>query len=174
MTTYPLQPLDTLGVCITGGCIATGAFSVFLLVRLLGGRQSGPRRKILGWMIALSVAAPLILAFAWSPRHLCLTPGQLILVSPLSREAIPLAEIQEVRMATSEDVEGAWRTFGVGGLFGYYGEFRSSKLGRYRMFSTARRGNVLIRTGQGCLVTSPAQPEAFISVLQSSRGSAEP
>ena len=42
---------------------------------------------------------------------------------------VPLLDIREVRPATKDDFGGCIRLFGNGGLFGYYGLFRTSKLG---------------------------------------------
>ncbi len=58
------------------------------------------------------------------------------------------------------------RTFGVGGLFGYYGEFVNWKLGNMTWYATRRDKTVLIETvDDKKLIVTPDEPEAFIKQL---------
>ena len=43
-------------------------------------------------------------------------------------------------------LSGSLKIFGMGGLFGYYGLFRSPTLGSYRLHATRSGGLVLVRT----------------------------
>src|ERR1035441_9166017 len=72
------------------------------------------------------LAALLPLAsYAWSPRRYTVSGGAIIVRRLAGDVRIPLDGIREARIATADDFRGCIRTFGNGGLFGYYGQFRS-------------------------------------------------
>ncbi len=53
----------------------------------------------------------------------------------------------------------------MGGLFGYYGRFRSATLGSYRLHATRGTGLVLVRTATSTHVLTPEPPDDFAEVL---------
>ncbi len=57
------------------------------------------------------------------------------------------------------------RTFGNGGLFGFYGSFRNSTLGSYRAFVTSRENTVVLKSSDQTYVVSPQDPQAFVNEL---------
>ena len=70
-----------------------------------------------------------VLAYAYSPRGYTIT-GRAILVRRLIGSArFPLEDVREARPAAPDDFLGSIRLWGSGGMFGYYGLFRTSKLG---------------------------------------------
>ena len=62
--------------------------------------------------------------------------------------------------------DGSVRTFGVGGLFGYFGRFRSPRFGPYQLYATRRAPSVQLRARGGTYVLSPDAPEAFLAEVQ--------
>ena len=61
---------------------------------------------------------------------------------------IPSSEIQVARAATSDDLRGLIRVWGSGAFFGYYGSFRTSKLGNCTWYVTDRQKCVVCSSGQ--------------------------
>ena len=59
---------------------------------------------------------------------------------------------------------GVIRTFGVGGLFGYYGQFYNSKIGSMTWYATRQNNTVLVRTiDNKNIVLTPDEPEKFVA-----------
>lgn len=65
---------------------------------------------------------------------------------------------------------GGMRLFGNGGFWSFTGWYWSSRLGRYRCFLNDPRRAVVVRTGAGCVVVSPDDPEAFLQELAAQGG----
>jgi hypothetical protein len=167
MIVYSLQPLDQTALLVTGGSIGVALASLVLVLVTLVRKGAGIGRTLLGAGVCLTIILPFLLAFAWSPGSIIVSGDRISFKSPLTSLDIPLDRISDVRAAGNEDLAGAYRTFGVGGLFGYFGEFRSTALGRFRMFSTSQKTSVLIVTGDGAIVASPASPDSFVAALRS-------
>jgi hypothetical protein len=81
---------------------------------------------------------------------------------------IPFDEIQDVRAAVPADFQGAIRTFGNGGLFGYYGRFSSPALGSSSWYVTNRSNAVVVRTSAKTAVFSPDDLAGFIAAVRAS------
>ncbi len=111
--------------------------------------------------------ALVLLTFAWSPRGYTVE-GQTLLVHRLIGSArIPLQEIRELRAGTADDFQGAIRLFGNGGLFGYYGLFQTTRLGKSTWYVTDRSRTVVIVTGAKTVVVSPDDVEGFLAAVRS-------
>lgn len=81
--------------------------------------------------------------------------------------SIDCHEIKSVRLFTHHEMKFTIRTFGVGGLFGYFGMFFNSKEGRLRLFATRWDRTVLIETAGGKkIIVTPNDPDAFVSILK--------
>lgn len=61
------------------------------------------------------------------------------------------------------------RTFGVGGLFGYFGKFANAKLGNMTWYATRRDKTVLIKTaGNKKIILTPDDPNQFVADFNAS------
>jgi hypothetical protein len=82
--------------------------------------------------LAAGVGVILIgLSYGYSPRRYTVSGRSVVVRRMIGDVRIPLDGAREIRAATAEDLEGAIRLWASGGLFGYYGLFRTSKLGRW-------------------------------------------
>jgi uncharacterized membrane protein YphA (DoxX/SURF4 family) len=122
-----------------------------------------------GILFALILAA----AFAWSPRGYSIADGFLSVHRLIGNLRIPLASIREVRIASPEELQGSLRIFGSGGLFGYYGNFRSPNLGKSTWFVTRYSHAVIVAASAGNFVLSPDDVDGFIAWTRPA-GSAPP
>jgi hypothetical protein len=99
----------------------------------------------------LFLAVSLGLAWAMSPRAIAVGDGELRVErrawAPLR---VPLGSIVSAS-AIDELGPGTIRLFGVGGFFGSYGLFRSSSLGRFRLYATRSARAVLVKRSGGTL-----------------------
>lgn len=116
--------------------------------------------------IGIVFVAMLAVSFVWSPTGYSVGDGFLSVHRVIGNLRIPLASIREVRIASREDLEGSLRIFGSGGLFGYYGAFRSPRLGKNAWFVTQQSHAVIVVTSAGTFVLSPDDVDGFIAWIR--------
>jgi hypothetical protein len=108
----------------------------------------------------------IFLCFAYSPRGY-LFAGRSILVKRLAGTArVPLDELREARRATPDDFRGGIRLWGSGGLFGYYGLFSTTKLGKSTWYVTNRSNSVVVVTAAKTVLFSPDGAEEFLAAIR--------
>jgi hypothetical protein len=106
------------------------------------------------------------LCYAYSPTRYEIA-GRYVIVKRLIGEVrIPLGGIRQMRLFNSADCRGCIRLWGSGGLFGYYGLFRTKTLGRSRWYVTNRKNRVVVVTGQETAVFSPDNLAGFQSAIR--------
>jgi hypothetical protein len=117
-------------------------------------------------VIAGFEAALLILAYGYSPRSYVLLDRAVIVTRLVGNVRMPLDGMRELRAATADDLRGCIRLFGSGGLFGWYGLFRTSKLGKCTWYVANRRNTVVVITGDKTMLFSPDDVEGFVAAVQ--------
>ncbi len=127
----------------------------------------GPVRVIV-FLNGLIPIGGLFVCALLAPRSYAIRNGTLRINRWLAPIEIPLASVEAVEALPVERLAGARRTLGNGGLFGYYGQFRSPALGSFRMYATRGDGYVLVRAGRLYVVT-PQSPDLFIERLNHER-----
>jgi hypothetical protein len=124
-------------------------------------------------LICLSLLI-MFLAYAYSPRGYALE-GRAILVTRLvGTLRIPLDDVREARKATPDDFRGCIRLWGSGGLFGYYGLFSTTKLGKSTWYVTNRSNAVVLITAAKTILFSPDDPSGFLATIQPATPNLEP
>lgn len=116
-----------------------------------------------------SLLAPLIATACWAlgPKGLEIECGELRVQRNAWRPtSIPLSGIREIEILPPGALRGAIRTFGVGGLFGYYGWFY--KKGAFRLWATRSDRLVEIVAAGRRVVVSPDDPARFVDGLLAS------
>jgi hypothetical protein len=117
---------------------------------------------------AIGCPCLLILAacVAYSPRGYVIE-GQTILVQRLAGAArVPLQGVRDARRTTPEDLRDCIRLWGSGGLFGYYGLFRTAKLGKSTWYVTCRKNSVVVITAPKTVLFSPDDPDGFLAAIR--------
>lgn len=146
-----------LWTTLSSTALLAGAEAVFVT------RSS--RHGAVGQVALVAAAAILGLTFlasaALSPRA-CEVDAAGVTVRQLLRSVrIPRAEILEVELLGPEAFEGALRTFGIGGLFGYVGRFRLARHGPCRLYATRLDRGVALHTRRGLVVVTPDDAARF-------------
>jgi hypothetical protein len=118
------------------------------------------------WVAALLLST-IGLGYAFSPASYALTGGTLIVKRLIRNVEIPLVGVREVRRAEPDDFRGCLRLWGSGGLFGYYGLFRTSRLGKCTWYVTNRSNAIVVVTDTTTVLLSPDDPSAGLSALRS-------
>jgi len=107
-----------------------------------------------------------LLAFAFRPIDYVVTNDELIVQRPLVNAYIKRSDIKSVEIIDKHKIRGSIRTFGVGGLFGYYGKFANLSLGSMTWYATRKDKPVLIKTTDNKkLIFTPGDPAGFVDAL---------
>jgi hypothetical protein len=109
------------------------------------------------------IVAVFALTFLWAPLGYEVDSGVLRVRRLIGPARIPLDRLREARMATSDDLRGCVRLFGSGGLFGYFGLFRTTKLGKATWYCTSRKNMVVLATDSKTIVLSPDDASGFLN-----------
>jgi hypothetical protein len=129
---------------------------------LLIGAAIGTRSILAACLCVLVIG----LGYAYSARGYAITGGALVIRRLIGNIEIPLGDIRELRAAEAEDLRGCIRLFGSGGFFGYYGLYRTSKLGKCSWYVTQRDHGVVVVTGDKTFVLSPDDVNGFVMALR--------
>ena len=109
--------------------------------------------KIFLLLILISIV---LFTFLFSIKHYAVSNNALIIQRWINKVEIPFTEIKEARILGENDMGMVFRTFGVGGLFGYFGKFSSSKLGSIAYYATQNKNKIFIELKSGKkIVISP-------------------
>ena len=118
-------------------------------------------------VVAVLGAAVIAVSYAYSPRGYEVAERSIIVRRLIGPVRIPLEDIRELRATTADDFRGCIRLWGNGGLFGYYGLFRTSKLGKCTWYVTNRANAVVLITASKTVVLSPDDVEGFLAAVRS-------
>lgn len=103
------------------------------------------------------------IAFSIRPLGYTWTDKALIIQRPVKNVHIDRHTISHVEILDPSALKWTWRTFGVGGLFGYFGRFTNSSLGGMTWYATRRNDNaVLVVAGNKKIILTPDNPEQFV------------
>jgi len=144
--------LDLLAKVLTG--------ATFILFSILGYRSikalamsHGDTTTILTHSGILILFLSIFLgSYLYAPQKYILSKDELIITRPIKERKIKFSDIEEIKIIADIEMKGISRTFGVGGLFGYYGKYYNSEFGHMIFYTTQRKNNILIRTKQGKII----------------------
>lgn len=139
----------------TSKIITTVVFVIVVIVIVL------TRNAIIGGLCAALIAV----SFLYSIRGYEITGGAIVVKRFLGKVLIPLDSVRGIRAATPADFEGSIRLWGNGGVFGYYGLFQTTKLGKCSFYVTNRNNTVVVATDEKNFVLSPADVAGFIAAV---------
>jgi hypothetical protein len=141
--------LDTLAKIMT-----LGVFILFAFIdsQAFNGLQvpQGDRTSILIFSgIVLPQLAIIIVCWLYAPQSYTVDGIDLTINRLVSKVKIQLADITQARLLADGEMRGSIRTFGNGGLFGYYGKYYNSKIGQMTLYTTQIKNRILILTAEG-------------------------
>jgi hypothetical protein len=117
--------------------------------------------------VAVGIGALLIIvSYAYSPRGYAIQERSIIIKRPVGNVRFPLERVQEARRRNADDLRGCIRLWGNGGVFGYYGLFRTSKLGKCTWYVTNRSNAVVVITGEKTALFSPDDGDGFLAAIR--------
>jgi hypothetical protein len=152
-----------------GLAVLIGAGAVVLAVAPGDGFGRG-----VGAGVVLVLALVAGLSWALAPAAFRVEAGALVVERPLRPIRVPLAEVEAAMLLPPEALRGAVRMGGSGGLFGWYGRYRSPALGAFKLYASRRSGLVLVDARAERYVLSPDEPERFVEELRGRASLAAP
>ncbi len=121
------------------------------------------------WVTVLTIVllvATYAISLGYSPRAYQITEDMLVINRLFYNARYERRKIEKVEMLSNEQMGLAIRTFGVGGLFGYFGYFASKNQGSMLWYATQREKFVMIHLeGNKKIVLTPDDPIGFVSDL---------
>ena len=99
--------------------------------------------------ILLSLIATMLVCYLYSTDKYYIGSTELIIKRPIGEREILISDITEIRLVEEDELNGLIRTFGSGGLFGYFGKFYNSRFGFITLYTTQLKNRVFIRTKSG-------------------------
>lgn len=152
--------LDKLAKGVTIGItILFGSIIMMALYSVLNDEE-----KNIPAYISIGLLLIYFFAYAFRPGNYTLTNDKLIVHRPLTNMSINRTDIKSVEQIDKEKLEQTFRTFGVGGLFGYYGKFANKKLGSMTWYATRRDKAVLMTTiDNKKIILTPDNPAEFVA-----------
>jgi len=120
-----------------------------------------------GWLFALGMIGLLIACYALSPKRYVIL-GDMFTIEKIvgTKFTIPLSEIEGYARVTDISKLRMARTFGNGGLFGFYGMFTTAEYGTVNFQLTTFKNAFIIKSRKGTFAVSPALPERFEEQLR--------
>ncbi|MBA3648848.1 MAG: hypothetical protein H0W62_09925 [Chitinophagales bacterium] len=156
--------LDTLSRMITAGTI--------LLFIILGYGSVRSQDKNMVSNISLYSVIIIFLflviiigSYLYSTEKYIVENGELVIKGPAKERRIRIADITEARLLESAETKMI-RIFGVGGLFGYYGRYYSSSLGKITQYASQRRNKILLHTSDSESIIITPDDIGLLNLLQ--------
>ncbi|MBN2621618.1 hypothetical protein JXB22_11105, partial [candidate division WOR-3 bacterium] len=119
-----------------------------------------------GWIWAMAMLLIPGISYALSPKTYRYDGASIIIEKVAGRTiTIPIKDIKGYTVIENLSRMRMTRTFGNGGLFGYYGMFSTAEYGPINCQLTAMKNVVLIKTNTVLYAVSPDNIDGFVSVL---------
>lgn len=103
--------------------------------------------------------------YFYSIKGYSIYKDKLIVDRPIGKKLIPLNDLRGIYDYKKVEKGFTIRTFGNGGLFGYFGYFNNDKIGRFKLYSTKGKDFHILDFGKEKIGISPDDPE-FIEALK--------
>ena len=134
-------------------------FSIFQLYQIFTAESVGVSVVSL-IVFNVVMLATILLCEGYAPQRLEIGESKLVILRRYKSVTIHRHEILRIERLPDTALRSVVRTFGVGGLFGYFGQFYSSKIGSFSLYATRLDNLFLIERCNGKkIVVSCAEPE---------------
>ncbi|MGP8214128.1 MAG: PH domain-containing protein [Bacteroidia bacterium] len=148
--------LDNGAKIITILALAISAGLCFWSIRSLRKAAGDITSILIHSFIILLLISVITGSYIYSPRKYVLGNFDIAISRPAGDVVIHVKDILEIRPVKEYEMEGTGRTFGAGGLFGYYGNYYNKRLGDMKWYATRQDNLVIIHTKQGeTIIISP-------------------
>ena len=143
---FTLGRMGTVTSILLSALIVYGAIAVW---------SAGMTAVIVTYTIFALLAIWVLLTM---PRYLIVQNGLLIITHPIGRTVIEKSDVVKIEAIDRSELRGSLRLFGSGGFFGWFGIFRNSKLGTYRIYCGQLENLYFVKTQTKSYVISSTKP----------------
>lgn len=139
--------------------ILWAALSGYMLYEIF--TQTEVTAPIIGLLLFNVIMLPTMLACeGLAPQRLEVGESQIVVLRRYNSVVIRRDEVKSVERLPDNALRGAIRTGGVGGLFGYFGNYYSRSIGSFSLYATGSDNLFLIRKWDGKnIVINCAEPD---------------
>lgn len=143
---FTLGRMGTVTSILLSALIVYGAIAVW---------SAGMTAVIVTYTIFALLAIWVLLTM---PRYLIVQNGLLIITHPIGRTVIEKSDVVKIEAIDRSELRGSIRLFGSGGFFGWFGIFRNSRFGTYRLYCGQLENLYLVKTQTKSYVISSTKP----------------
>jgi hypothetical protein len=118
-------------------------------------------------LVGVILLCILVLTYLYSPQSYEVSDGTILIKRLIGTVRVPLDSIRELRTGNADDFLACTRLWASGGLFGYFGLFKTRKLGKCKWYMTNRRNSVIIVASAMTAVISPNTVPGFLAAVRS-------
>ena len=143
--------------------ITVAIIHLFTVLFFLGFPFSGKENITNSLLIGLLFLVITIVAYAFSTKSIELNQNDLCVKRPFDKVILLRSDIIKIQKIEYKDLSSSLRTFGCGGLFGYFGKFWNKQQGSMTWYVTDMKNPVMIETKNGKkIVLTPDDREQFL------------
>lgn len=109
-----------------------------------------------------------VVPFCYHPVSYQIKNNNIVVHRYASDVVLHRSEIKNIELVSNQKLKGAIRTFGVGGMYGYFGQFLNSDLGCMTWYATQRDSEAILieMNNHKKIIITPDKPEQFLQQLQ--------
>ena len=166
MTSYSPAPYDRLVKTVTVSLwIGLPVIDGIILFTMFSSTQVSPEIRLMTGILLISVTVMILgVTYLFSATNYILASNGLTIQRPIRQSIIRYEEIRDVRK-----MNWTWRMVrlgGSGGLYGYFGLFQISRIGKVLMYVTNKDRVIYIQTKEKQYAISPDNPDDFLLTLK--------
>jgi hypothetical protein len=158
---------DALTKVITVGVIVLLVVIGLRSVKALLVAEGDTTTILLHTGILLLFVAIVVGGYLFSTQKYLVENNQLVIRRPIGERKISISDIAEIRLVTAGEMFGTIRTFGNGGMFGYYGKYYNRSFGSMTLYTTQKANRVFIRTKSGSKIIISPDDLSLVDKLKS-------
>ena len=120
-----------------------------------------PPKPIISVSSFLLMYGAIFIAYGFIPKRIAISSDQILIKNIFGSIVINIMEIES--FGKIEKLGLNIRTFGVGGLFGYFGRFNGGDL--WYVTNTHKKVKIILKSGKIYMI-SPENPDDFVNEIQ--------
>jgi hypothetical protein len=126
-------------------------------------KANGKKSVIIMHSILILIFVSTVLGcYLYGPKKYVVGNFDIAISRPIGDVIIHVKDITEIRVLKDYEMDGTTRTFGVGGLFGWFGSFYNRNIGDMKMYATNQNNMVIIHTRQGEIIVISPDDKDFV------------
>lgn len=138
--------LNIIGKIITASIFIIWGVTIYVVKTAIASKADTETTTLIISGISLLYFSIVFISYLYAPTSYTLEADNLIINRSASNKIIKLSNIINVREVSKDEMKGSIRTFGNGGLWGYYGKYHNTKLGNITLYTTQWKNYILIET----------------------------